>query len=147
MGVWFIPLAVVGGTARFVIKRPILSAVGAVIGWEFFTEDNEQVGYWDVQDIEQAFRELGAQGLSVVGDAGEAAFASLGDAIPEIIERLGPSIITGINNTVKAVRQELVGNEVRVIATGMTVLLIFSTWLYVTSWVRGVGASAGQGGL
>ena len=147
MGIWFIPLAIVGGTARFVIKKPILSALGAVVGWEIFTEDGEQVGYWEVDDIEQAFRELGAAGLSVVADVGESAFGSLGDAIPEIIERLGPSVITGINNTVKAVRHELVGNEVRVIATGMTVLLIFSTWLYVTSWVRGVGASAGQGGL
>ena len=137
---WFIPI--VGLAGRTIVRRPILSAAGTIIAWEFFDADGTPVGEWAESQVQAAMAELANQGATVLTSGAEAVVSGIGEAIPEIIERLGPSVITGINNTVQAIRNELRGQELKVLTTFLTFLLIWATGVFIISWVRGAGEAA-----
>ena len=141
---WFIPIA--GFAGRTILRRPILSATGAILAWEFFDSDGTAIGEWTEENVSGAMGELASVGADVVLQGTEAVVQGIGEAIPEIIERLGPSVIKGINNTVGAVREELRGQEVKVISTFMIFLISWAAGVYLMAWVRGAGETAHQMG-
>ncbi len=140
---WFVPI--LGFAGRTIVRRPIMSALGTVVAWEFFDGDGTPIGEFAEDKISGALSQLGTIGAEVVTDTASSVVAGIGEAIPEIIERLGPSVIKGINNTVEAVREELRGQEVKVLTTFMICVVIWTTAIYVTSWVRGAGETASRG--
>ena len=139
---WFIPIVTFAG--RTIYRKPILSAAGGILAWEFFDADGSPVGEWTESQVSGALSQLANAGVDVIADASEAVVSGLGEAIPEIIERIGPSVITGINNTVEAIRNEMRGNEVKVLTTFMIFAIMWATSIYVISWVRGAGMRAGE---
>ena len=139
---WFIPVASFVG--RTFLARPILSTAGTVIAWEMLDADGNIVGEFVEDQLTGALNQLSAAGGKVAFDAAEGIVGGIGDAIPEIIERIGPSVITGINNTVEAIRNEMRGNEVKVLTTFMIFAIMWATSVYVLSWVRGAGMRAGE---
>ena len=140
---WFVPIISFAG--RMIIKRPIMSAAGSILAWEYFDADGNVVGRFIESEISDIAQELGRLGVDVVADSAEAIVSGFGEAIPEIIERVGPAVITGINNTVEAIRKELKGQEVKVISTFMVFFLSWVTAVYIISWVRNAGESVGRG--
>ena len=137
---WFIPI--VGFAGRTIVRRPILSAAGTIIAWEFFDADGTPVGEWAENEVQDALSALANEGADVFTTGAENLVSGIGEAIPEIIERIGPSVITGINNTVEAVREELRGQELKVLTTFLTFLLMWTTGVFIISWVRGAGEAA-----
>ena len=137
---WFIPI--VGLAGRTIVRRPILSAAGTIIAWEFFDADGTPVGEWAENEVRDALSALANEGADVFTTGAENLVSGIGEAIPEIIERIGPSVITGINNTVEAVREELRGQELKVLTTFLTFLLMWTTGVFIISWVRGAGEAA-----
>ena len=137
---WFIPI--VGFAGRTIVRRPILSAAGTIIAWEFFDADGTPVGEWAENEVRDALSALANEGADVFTTGAENLVSGIGEAIPEIIERIGPSVITGINNTVEAVREELRGQELKVLTTFLTFLLMWTTGVFIISWVRGAGEAA-----
>ena len=135
---WFFPILSLVG--RTIYRRPILSALGTVVAWEFVDADGNIVGEFAEDALSGALSELGDIGI----DTAESIAGGIGEAIPEIIERIGPSIVKGVNNTVEAIRQELKGQEVKVISTFMIFFLSWVSGVYILSWVRGVGMRAGE---
>ena len=119
-----------------------MSAAGTVVAWEFFDMDGTPVGQWAEKELGGALSDLADKGIDVVTDYAERGLGFLGDAIPEMIERIGPAVVTGINNTVGAIRNELRGQELKVLTTFLTFLLIWATGVFIISWVRGAGEAA-----
>jgi hypothetical protein len=144
---WFIPIAAASFVGRQLIRRPVMSAAGGIIAWEFFDMDGTPVGQWAEREVGGALSDLANEGINVVTDYAERGLAGIGNAIPEIIERLGPAVVTGINNTVVAIRDELRGQELKVLTTFLTFLLIWATGIYIISWVRGAGEAAHMMGV
>ena len=142
---WFIPVVAFAG--RTLLRRPILSATGAIIAWEFYDADGTPVGRFVEGELNDALSSLAAAGGTAALDITEEVVGGLGEAIPEIIERLGPSVIKGVTNTVAAFREELRGSEMRVLTTFMIFLLAWTTGVYILSWVRGAGERAALGGV
>ena len=140
---WFIPIVTFAG--RTIYRKPILSAAGGILAWEFFDADGSPVGEWTESQVSGALSQLANAGVEGIAAASEAVVSGLGEAIPEIIERIGPSFIKGINNTVAALREELRGSEVKVLTTFLTALLAWATLVYVMAWVRGAGETAHVG--
>ena len=139
---FFIPLvASIGG---FVIRKPIISAAGAIIGYRFFDADGTEIGQFTADKLGGAMSELASIGIDVVEDTAESVATGIGEAVPEIIERVGPAVIKGINNTVNALRNELRGSEVKVLTTFMIFIVGYTTAVYLLSWVRGAGEMKGR---
>ena len=88
---WFIPI--VGLAGRTIVRRPILSAAGTIIAWEFFDADGTPVGEWAENEVRDALSALANEGADVFTTGAENLVSGIGEAIPEIIDRIGPSVI------------------------------------------------------
>jgi sporulation protein YlmC with PRC-barrel domain len=126
--------AVAGAVARKVgvqiLKRPIISALGVLIGYEIVTDDGEVLGIVDEDDIqafENAVEQTGitiiqAAGSVAVGiatglaEAGEDIAEALGTAFLQSVRGFGPAIIQGIDSAYDSVRSKLRGHEPEVVA-------------------------------
>ena len=139
---WFIPI--ISAVGRTFLARPILSTLGTVIAWEVLDGDGNIVGEFAEDKFTSALNEISTAGGDIAFDAAEGVISGIGDAIPEIIERLGPSIIKGINNTVEAFREEMRGSEVKVLTTFMVFVIMWASGTFIISWVRSAGMRAGE---
>ena len=114
---------IIGSGLRYagktIIKRPLLSAGGAILGWELFDLDDTKIGSWTEDKFGAVLDELFETGTNVI-DGG---IDVTGGFILEAIEKGGPAILTGIENTFIALRETVRGREVGFI-TAFTVLVL-----------------------
>ena len=114
---------IVGSGLRYagktIIKRPLLSAGGAILGWELFDLDDTKIGSWTEDKFGAILDELFEAGTTII-DGG---IDVTGGFILEAIEKGGPALLTGIENTFIALRDTVKGREVGFI-TAFTVLVL-----------------------
>ena len=108
---WFVPLVALVG--RQILKRPILSATGAIIGWMFIDKNSgEKLAEVLPGDLDQTLIDLREAGADVVEDVANATL--------DVIRGAGGAIVDGIDSAFDAIRNKLRGKEPDVIA-GFTV--------------------------
>ena len=108
---WFVPLVSLVG--RQILKRPILSATGAIIGWMFIDKNSgEKLAEVLPGDLDQTLIDLREAGADVVEDVANATL--------DVIRGAGGAIVDGIDSAFDAIRNKLRGKEPDVIA-GFTV--------------------------
>ena len=113
-------LGTVAGTAiRFVIKRPILSAAGVIIGYEILDNDGNPVG--DIVAVDLAALEAGLNNLGIqVKDFSE----TIGNEILEVIEGAGESLVKGIDRTFSYIKERFITGKEPDIVAGFTVTVL-----------------------
>jgi len=110
-----------GAGASFVKRRPIISGLGVLIGYEYLDENDEPLAQVDIPGADELAKALEAAGIALVSAA-----------TLEVIEGAGSALVRGIEITYDTVRNKLRGREDDVIA-GFTVgfiALLTMTYLY-----------------
>jgi hypothetical protein len=110
---------VVGAGIRFVIKRPITSAAGAIIGYEILDGDGNILGDilpGDLSELETGLDNLGIQ----VRNFAE----NLGNEILEVIEGAGESLVKGIDRTFSYIKERFITGKEPDIVAGFTVTVL-----------------------
>lgn len=130
---------IVGSGLRYagktIIKRPLLSAGGAILGWELFDLDDTKIGSWTEEQFGAILDELFETGTNVLNGGIDVT----GGFILEAIEKGGPALLTGIENTFIALRETVRGREVGFI-TAFTVIaltILTARFLWNTSATAG----------
>ena len=116
-----------GAGASFVKRRPILSGLGVLIGYEYLDESDQPLAQVDIPGADELAKALDAAGIALLSAA-----EALGNATLEVIEGAGSALVRGIEITYDTVRNKLRGREDDVIA-GFTVgfiALLTMTYLY-----------------
>ena len=118
---------IVGSGIRYagktVIKRPLLSAGGAILGWELFDLDDTKIGSWTEDKFKGVLDELFELSVNVLNGGIDVT----GGFILEAIEKGGPAVLTGVENTFIALRETLRGREVGYLTTFTVVILTILT--------------------
>ena len=118
---------IIGSGIRYagktIIKRPLLSAGGAILGWELFDLDDTKIGSWTEEKFGAILDELLETGANVVNGGIDVT----GGFILEAIEKGGPAVLTGVENTFIALRETLRGREVGYLTTFTVVVLTILT--------------------
>ena len=108
---WFVPLLAIAG--RQIVKRPIMSAGGVIIGWLFIDKNSgEKIAEVVPGDLDQTLKDLREAGGDLVEDVTNATL--------DVIRGAGAAIVDGVDFAFDAIRDKLRGKEPDVIA-GFTV--------------------------
>jgi hypothetical protein len=130
---------IIGSGIRYagktLIKRPLLSAGGAILGWELFDLDDTKVGSWTEDKFGAVADELFEVGTNIVGGGIDVT----GGFILEAIERGGPAILTGVENTFIALRETIRGREVNWITVFTVVVISILTARFLWNASRTAG--------
>ena len=126
--VWFVPLASLVG--RQILKRPILSAAGVVIGWVFIDEKSgEKVAEILPGDLDQTLTDLRDAGI----DVGEA----IVNATLDVVRGAGRAFIEGLDDTYDYIREKFVVGREPALVTGVTIgFLTILTVVYLYHSVK-----------
>jgi len=126
-------LAAVAGTAvRFVIKRPILSAAGTIIGYEILNEDGTVIGDILPNELPQL-----ESALSDIGIALKDLLGNIGNEILEVLEGAGESIVKGLDNAFEYIKERFIRGKEPDIVAGFTVtILSIATLVYLYNSVK-----------
>tara|TARA_R110002012_G_scaffold122334_2_gene272334 strand:+ start:1834 stop:2292 length:459 start_codon:yes stop_codon:yes gene_type:complete len=118
-----------------VIKKPVLSAGGAILGWELFDLGGTKLGGWVEGEFGDVLGGLREAGVDVLEDGVE--FTA--SVVIETIEKAGPAFLTGVENTFIALRESMRGREVNWLTFfTVTVLVILAgRFLWNTSRTAG----------
>lgn len=127
-------------TGGAVIARPVLSLGGAILGWELFDIGGTKIGGWVESEIGDIFAELRDDGIQVISTGIESGTKAAGETVVETIEKAGPALLTGIENTFIAIRESLRGREVAwvTVLTVVVITLLAGRFLWNTSRTAGM---------
>lgn len=118
-----------------VIKKPVLSAGGAILGWELFDLGGTKLGGWVEGEFGDVLGGLREAGVDVLEDGIEVTAS----VVIETIEKAGPAFLTGMENTFIALREAVRGREVSWL-TAFTVgvfVILAGRFLWNTSSIAG----------
>ena len=130
---------IVGSGIRYagqtLFRRKIVTLGGAIIGWELFDIGGTKVGSWTVDKFGKVLDELIEAGTDVLDEGMDVT----GGFILEAIEKGGPALLTGIENTFIALRETVRGREVGFITAFTVIVLTILTarFLWNTSLTAG----------
>ena len=139
---YLIPVAAVVG--RKIASRPLLSAAGALIGYEILDNsenDENYIGFIPKDQFYQFVEDTTEAGGPFGGEIAGSIAQGISEAIPKAVEQIGPAIVLGVNNTVDAIKTELSGNEIKVIATVLGFTVVFTSMIFIVARVRAAGMS------
>ena len=119
-----------------VIKRPVLSAGGAILGWELFDLGGTKLGGWVEGEFGAVLANLRETGVDVIEDG--IGFTSA--VVIETIEKAGPAFLTGLENTFTALRETVRGREV----SWLTAFFVGVFILLAARFVWNTSATAGR---
>lgn len=134
-------VAVVVG--KQIIKRPVLSSVGAIIGYEYITNDGEVLGVVDnddIQDFENAVQDLGKDIVLGVSQA-------VGGFTLDVVRGLGAAVVDGVDGAYDALREKLRGKEPDVITALVIGAAVVFTAVYLYQSFKNVNDAFSQGGV
>ena len=117
---WIGARTAISFTGKTLLKKPVLSLGGAIIGWELFDVGGTKVGGW----VEGEFKEVADTLLELGVEVVETGIETTASVVIETVEKIGPAFFTGVENTLIALRESLRGREVKWI-TGFTMIALF----------------------
>lgn len=119
--------AIVGTAIRkgvlFVVKRPILSAAGGLIGYQIISDSGEDLGDIIPEEIEPLTNALKNVAIDV-RDYGSDLAAGFGNATIDVIENLGVAIVKGLDKTADYVYERTIAGREPDIIAGFTVTIL-----------------------
>ena len=111
--------AVLGTGIRFVLKRPIYSAAGLIIGYEIIDDTGSVVGDILPDALGPLDDALNAAGIAIRDLAG-----AIGNEILEVIEGAGVSVVKGIDNAFNYVGDRFIRGKEPDIIAGFTIVIL-----------------------
>ena len=128
---------------RQIIKRPITSSIGAIIGYEYVTSDGEVLGVIDSDDIEDFEDAVTDLGKDIVLGAGQA----VGGFTLDVVRGLGAAVVDGVDGAYDALREKLRGKEPDVITALVIGAAVVFTAVYLYQSFKNVNDAFSQGGV